>query len=123
MDQKFYVLQQILDEMTEDSGFFGSIISSQEGLIIINSNQMDPMIEIESTAAKAASIFNEKGVLSDDPDSITIGYPNKKVFIQKIPLNNGEGDSFLLIIIMPNNMRYYRRKVNKLKNVATELTL
>ncbi len=129
MDGKLNVLQQILDKITEESGFYGSIISSEEGLIIINSNQMDPRIEIESLAAQAASIFNEKSLLSgsDYPENVTIDYPTRKIFIQRIytadGINEKNRNGFLLIILMPNNMRYFRRKANKLKNLAAELAL
>ena len=100
MDQNFNTLQQILNHLTEDSGFFGSIVSSEEGLIIITSKQMDPKIEIETLAAKAASIFSEDGMLTEFPEDIIISYPNKKIFIQKIPLLNELGDQILLIVVM-----------------------
>ena len=114
MDRKLDVLQQILDQITRDSGFYGSIVSSDEGLIIVNSNLMDPKIEIETLAAQAATIFGEKNILSDYPDCVTIGYPNKKVFIQRISLFTKSDDSILLITILPHNLRYYKRKVNKI---------
>lgn len=114
MDRKLDALQQILNEITEDSGFYGSIISSDEGLIVISSSLMDPKIEMESLAAKAASIFNEKGVVPDDPECVTIGYPNKKIFIQKIPVFNNFENSLLLITILPSNLRYFKRKINKI---------
>ena len=123
MDQKLNTLQQILNHITEDSGFFGSIVSSEEGLIIITSNQMDPRIEIENLAAKAASIFNEDGVISGNPEDITISYPNRKVYIQKISLFNNSKNSILLITIMPQNFRYFRRKINKIaKQVCSIIT-
>ncbi|MHA1132015.1 MAG: hypothetical protein ACTSQI_06030 [Candidatus Helarchaeota archaeon] len=114
MERKLDVLQQILDQITQDSGFYGSIISSDEGLIIVNSNQMDPKVEIESLAAHAATIFNEKGVLYDHPECVTIGYPNRKVFIQRLSLFNDSDNSILLITILPHNLRYYKRKINKI---------
>ena len=114
MDRKLDVLQQILDEVTEDSGFYGSVVSSEEGLVVISSNLMDPKVEVESLAAKAASIINEKGVLSDYPDCVTIGYPNKKIFIQKISLTENSENSVLLIAILPSSLRYYKRKINKI---------
>jgi len=116
MDHKLETLQQILDNMTEDSGFYGAVISSEEGLIIINSNHMDPKIEIEPLAAKAASILNNYEIFSDNPEDITITYPNKKIFIRKVSTFNNTENSVILIAIMPNNMRYYRRKVNKIAN-------
>ncbi len=114
MDQKLFTLQQILNHIIEDSGFFGSLVASQEGLIILTSNQMDPKIEIESLAAKAAAIFNEDGIISDNPEDIVISYPNRKIFIQRISLFDSIINSILLITIMPNNLRYFRRKVNKI---------
>ncbi len=116
MDQKLFALQQMVDHITEDSGFYGTIISSEEGLIIINSNHLDSKIEIEPLAAKAASIFNDYEIISENPEDIIITYTNKKIFIRKLsPLNNSE-NSILLIAIMPLNMRYYRRKINKIAN-------
>lgn len=121
MDRKFNTLQQILNHLTEDSGFFGSIISSEEGLVVMNSTLMDPNIEIESLAAKAASIFNEDGVVTEHPEDITITYPNKKIFIQKISLIEGNGANAFLIVLMPPNMRYFKRKVFKLRKFAAAL--
>lgn len=114
MDQKLFTLQQILNHIIEDSGFFGSLIASQEGLIILTSNQMDPNVEIESLAAKAAAIFNEDSLIKDHPEDIIISYTNKKIFIQKIPFFDQTSNSILLITILPNNLRYFRRKVNKI---------
>ncbi|NVM30601.1 MAG: hypothetical protein HWN65_17300 [Candidatus Helarchaeota archaeon] len=121
MDRKFNTLQQILNHLTEDSGFFGSIISSEEGLVVMNSTLMDPNIEIESLAAKAAAIFNEDGVVTEHPEDITITYPNKKIFIQKISLIEGNGANAFLIVLMPPNMRYFKRKVFKLRKFAAAL--
>ena len=114
MDEKLNALQQILDNLTEDSGFFGSIISSEEGLIILSTNRMDPTMEIEALAAKAATIFNEYEESSSMPQDITINYPSKKIFIQKVSSFNNSGNSVLLITLMPQNLRYFRRKVNRL---------
>lgn len=121
MDQKFNTLQQILNHITKDSGFYGSILSSEEGLPIINSTQMESNIEIESLAAKAASIFNEDGVVTEYPEEITITYPNKKIFIQKISLIEENGAYAFLIVLMPPNMRYFKRKIIKLRKFATSL--
>jgi len=118
MDQKFNTLQQILNEITKDSGFYGSIISSEEGLIILNSSQMDPKVEIESLAAKAASIFNEDDVVADHPEDITISYINKKIFIQKVSLPDNSDNYLLLITLMPHNYRYFRRRINKIINLV-----
>ncbi|MHA1321885.1 MAG: hypothetical protein ACTSRL_03735 [Candidatus Helarchaeota archaeon] len=116
MDQKLQKIQHILNKSIQEFGFFGSIIASQEGLIIFNSNQMDPKIEIEILAAKAAAIFNEQEMVMENPENITICYPKKKIFIQKISVFNGTVNNLLLIVLMPANMRYFRRKVNKIAN-------
>ena len=114
LDQKLNTLQHIINNITEDLGFFGSIISSEEGLIIFTSNQVDPKIELESLAAKAASLFNDYKEFSENPEDITISYTDKKIFIQKISLTNNSDNGILLITIMPQNIRYFRRKVNKI---------
>ena len=112
--QKINTLQYIINNITEDLGFFGSIVSSEEGLVILTSNQVDPKIEMESLAAKAASLFNDYKEFSENPEDITITYTDKKIFIQKISLLDNSDNSILLITIMPQNIRYFRRKVNKL---------
>ena len=112
--QKINTLQYIINNITEDLGFFGSIVSSEEGLIILTSNQVDPKIEMESLAAKAASLFNDYKEFSENPEDITITYTDKKIFIQKISLLDNSDNCILLITIMPQNIRYFRRKVNKL---------
>ena len=66
LDQKINTLQYIINNITEDLGFFGSIVSSEEGLIILTSNQVDPKIEMESLAAKAASLFNDYKEFSEN---------------------------------------------------------
>jgi predicted regulator of Ras-like GTPase activity (Roadblock/LC7/MglB family) len=114
LDQKINTLQYIINNITEDLGFFGSIVSSEEGLIILTSNQVDPKIEMESLAAKAASLFNDYKEFSENPEDITITYTDKKIFIQKISLLDNSDNCILLITIMPQNIRYFRRKVNKL---------
>jgi len=107
-------MQYMINNITEDLGFYESIIASDEGLIILTSNQVDPKIEIESLAAKAASIFNDYKEFSENPEDITITYTDKKIFIQKISLIDNSNNCILLITIMPQNVRYFRRKVNKL---------
>lgn len=114
MDQKLDALQEILNQLIEESGFFGSLLASQEGLIILCSKQMDPTLELESLAAKAASIFSEDSLISDYPEDIIINYANKKIFIQKVSIISGAGNNLLFITVMPTNMRYYRRKINKI---------
>jgi predicted regulator of Ras-like GTPase activity (Roadblock/LC7/MglB family) len=123
LDQKLNTLQHIINNITEDLGFFGSIISSEEGLIIFTSNQVDPKIELESLAAKAASLFNDYREFSENPEDITISYTDKKIFIQKISLTNNSDNGILLITIMPQNIRYFRRKVNKIAKHLSDSTI
>ena len=123
LDQKLNTLQHIINNITEDLGFFGSIISSEEGLIIFTSNQVDPKIELESLAAKAASLFNDYREFSENPEDITISYTDKKIFIQKISLINNSDNGILLITIMPQNIRYFRRKVNKIAKHLSDSTI
>lgn len=123
LDQKLNTLQHIINNITEDLGFFGSIISSEEGLIIFTSNQVDPKIELESLAAKAASLFNDYREFSENPEDITISYTDKKIFIQKIALTNNSDNGILLITIMPQNIRYFRRKVNKIAKHLSNSTI
>lgn len=123
LDQKLNTLQHIINNITEDLGFFGSIISSEEGLIIFTSNQVDPKIELESLAAKAASLFNDYREFSENPEDITISYTDKKIFIQKISLTNNSANGILLITIMPQNIRYFRRKVNKIAKHLSDSTI
>jgi predicted regulator of Ras-like GTPase activity (Roadblock/LC7/MglB family) len=123
LDQKLNTLQHIVNNITEDLGFFGSIISSEEGLIIFTSNQVDPKIELESLAAKAASLFNDYREFSENPEDITISYTDKKIFIQKISLTNNADNGILLITIMPQNIRYFRRKVNKIAKHLSNSTI
>lgn len=114
LTEKINTLQYVINNITEDLGFFGSIVSSEEGLIILTSNQVDPKIQMESLAAKAASLFNDYKEFSENPEDITISYTDKKIFIQKISLTNNSDNCILLITIMPQNIRYFRRKINKL---------
>jgi predicted regulator of Ras-like GTPase activity (Roadblock/LC7/MglB family) len=123
LDQKLNTLQHIINNITEDLGFFGSIISSEEGLVIFTSNQVDPKIELESLAAKAASLFNDYREFSENPEDITISYTDKKIFIQKISLTNNSSNGILLITIMPQNIRYFRRKVNKIAKHLSNSTI
>lgn len=123
LDQKLNTLQHIINNITEDLGFFGSIISSEEGLVIFTSNQVDPKIELESLAAKAASLFNDYKEFSENPEDITISYTDKKIFIQKISLANNANNGILLITIMPQNIRYFRRKVNKIAKHLSNSTI
>jgi predicted regulator of Ras-like GTPase activity (Roadblock/LC7/MglB family) len=123
LDQKLNTLQHIINDITEDLGFFGSIISSEEGLIIFTSNQVDPKIELESLAAKAASLFNDYREFSENPEDVTISYTDKKIFIQKISLTNNSDNGILLITIMPQNIRYFRRKVNKIAKHLSNSTI
>ena len=54
MEHEVPTLQQELNSLIEESGFFGGIVASQEGLVVLASNQRDPSVEIDSLAAMAA---------------------------------------------------------------------
>ncbi|NVM53130.1 MAG: roadblock/LC7 domain-containing protein [Candidatus Helarchaeota archaeon] len=115
MDRKIDVLQQILDDIIEESGFYGIILTSDEGLIVTHSKLLDQEVDLDSLAARAANIFNENGIGIYNPEDIIVSYPNKKIFIQKVSFSEDSTPILLLITIMPSNVRYFKRKINKIK--------
>ncbi len=121
MDQEVVVLQQELNHLIEKSGFLGGLIASQEGLVILASEQKDPSIEIDNLAANAASIFNENSMYSDSAEEVMISYPNRKVFIQKLLLPEDISNILLFILIVPNHLRYFRRSANKVAKYSLNL--
>ena len=112
-------LEKFLYAVNEKTGFFASMIISDEGLIILSSNNKpNNDMDLESLAAMAAGLFskdniNEYDLLKD----IEVNYKEKKVFITKLDeslLN--ESKNIMFIIIIPPNIRYFKRKINKVKN-------
>ena len=95
----------------------------ETGKKIAETQGISPKIELESLAAKAASLFNDYKEFSENPEDITISYTDKKIFIQKISLTNNSDNGILLITIMPQNIRYFRRKVNKIAKHLSNSTV
>lgn len=107
--------RQTLELAIKKSGFFGSLVVSLEGLIIRTSDQMDPNIEVESLAAKAAALFKEDWAILKKPEEIIISYPGRKISIRK--LSDHIHVPILHITIMPDNFRYFKRKVKNVANI------
>jgi len=112
-------LENFLYAVNEKTGFFASMIVSEDGLIILSSNNMiNNEIDMESLAAMAANLFTrdnftEFELLKD----IEVNYKEKKIFITKLNeklLNESKNIIFLTII--PPNIRYFKRKISKVKN-------
>lgn len=107
-------LKQLLSQAVKEVALFGSLIVSQEGLPITNSDQIDPKIEIEVLAAKVATYFDEGGIISEIPNEILFSFPGKKIFIIRIPSIGRANDSMLLITIIPNTIRFFKRNIKKI---------
>ena len=113
----FHDLENFLCAVNEKTGFFASMIVSEEGLIILSSNSSEK-IDLESLAAMAANLFTrdnftEFELLKD----IEVNYKEKKIFITKLNeklLNETKNIIFLTII--PPNIRYFKRKISKVKD-------
>ena len=121
MEQEVLTLQHELNSLIKESGFFGGIVVSQEGLVVLVSQLIDPAIEVDSLAAMAASIFNESGMISENPEDVVIAYPDRKVFIQKLPLLDTLANYLFFITIIPNHIRHFRRNANKIAKISLYL--
>ncbi len=116
MKTNVFNMQDDFNRVIREQGFLGSLIVSNEGLIIQSSKVMPDEIKVDTLAAKAAAIFSFEGVLHDEPDNIVINYSGMKVFIRKVTYPNQIYDFILLIMIMNPSERCFLRRTNKIAN-------
>ena len=95
------------------------MIEGDEGLIILSSNNKpNNDMDLESLAAMAASLFSKESISDYELlRDIEVNYKEKKIYITKLDENLlNEAKNIMFIIIIPPNIRYFKRKINKVKN-------
>jgi len=104
-------LQSELERIKDENGLLGNILSSEEGLVIIDSidsNYYDATL----ISAMAASLITENHFGFSHPNEIVLTYDNERIIINKFYLKKKD-IQLLLISIIPLNMRYFKRCLNK----------
>ncbi|TFF88291.1 MAG: hypothetical protein EU548_09055 [Promethearchaeota archaeon] len=109
-------VQREMNSIVNNSDIFGSILCSQEGLIIVDTFGYDSLYNTETISAMSASMIHEHNYGFIPPEEIILIYNNEKIIIRNIFLEEKDQE-FLLISIIPINMRYFRRKINTLEKI------
>ncbi|MBD3226623.1 MAG: hypothetical protein GF329_00410 [Candidatus Lokiarchaeota archaeon] len=112
-------VQRGMNDIVENSDICGSILCSQEGLIIVDTFGYDSIYNTETISAMSASMIHEHNYGFIPPEEIILIYNNEKIVIRNIFLEEKDQE-FLLISIIPINMRYFKRKVNKLEKIIKD---
>ena len=104
-------LQFELEHIKDENGLLGNILSSDEGLVIansVNSDLYDPIL----ISAMAASIITENHFGFSNPNQIILSYDAEKIIVNKFKTPKN-GTELLLISIIPQSKRYFKRCLNK----------
>ncbi|NHI92764.1 MAG: hypothetical protein EAX96_09715 [Candidatus Lokiarchaeota archaeon] len=107
-------LENFLNAFNQKIGIFGSLVISDDGLIILSSRDLSNNIDLESVAADAANIFNSDNNFYKEA---LLSLNEMKVYVTRMDdekIKNSK--SMIFISILPPNIRYYKRKINKIKN-------
>ena len=114
-------VQNQMQTLIDTTELSGSVLCSEEGLIIIDTFGYDSgtLYNTETISAMAASMISEHNYGYIPPDEIILSYQNEKIVIKKIYCEK-KNLEFLLIAIIPINMRYFRRFVNKLVKLVNK---
>ena len=104
-------LENFLHAINEKTGFFGSMIISDDGLIVLSSKNISDDIDFESVAADAANIFNSDANFYKD---VVFSVNETKVYITRMNVDGSK--PMMYMTILPHNIRYYKRKINKIRN-------
>ena len=104
-------LENFLQAINQKTGFFGSLIISDDGLIVLSSKNISNDIDVESVAADAANIFNSDSNFYKD---VVFSINETKVYITRMNIDGSRPMMFMTIL--PHNVRYYKRKINKIRN-------
>ena len=104
-------LESFLQAINQKTGFFGSLIVSDDGLIVLSSKNLSNDIDVESIAADAANIFNSDANFYKDA---VFSVNDNKVYVTRMQADSSKPMMFM--IILPPNVRYYKRKINKIRN-------
>ena len=104
-------LQSELERIRDESGLFGNILSSDEGLVIIDAINLE---NYDSTliSAMAASMITENHFGFSNPNEIILSYDTERIIINKFYIQKKDVE-LLLISIIPPVMRYFKRCLNK----------
>ena len=113
---RVYNEMQLIVEKTK---IFGSILCSEEGLIIIDTFNNNSIYNTETISAMAASMISEHNYGYIPPQEIILSYENDKIVIRKI-LSPKKHLDLILISIVPHDLRYYRRYVNKIIKIINK---
>ena len=111
-------LENFLYAVDEKTGFYGSMIISDDGLVILSSQNITNYFDMDSLAAMAANLFCSENIIDFDfLKDIEINFKEKKIFITRM-LDKSEKKhrSIIFVTIIPPNIRYYKRKINKIRN-------
>ena len=95
----------------EDKGLHGFFFISEDGLIVLSSKDVSNDIDVESVAADAANIFNSDANYYKD---VVFSINEAKVYITRMDSDGSKPMMFMTIL--PHNVRYFKRKINKIRN-------
>ena len=109
-------VQRDMQSVVDNTNLIGSILCSQEGLIIIDTFGYNSIYNTETISAMAASMINEHNYGYIPPSGIILIYDTEKIVIRNINCEK-KNNEFLLISLIPVKMRYYKRHINKLENI------
>jgi hypothetical protein len=110
------IVQKGMQSVVDNTNLIGSILCSQEGLIIVDTFGFNSIYNTETISAMAASMINEHNYGYIPPIGIILIYETEKIVIRNINCEN-KNNEFLLISLIPEKMRYYKRHINKLENI------
>ena len=105
-------LQTELERLTDDCGLVGNILTSEDGLVIIEA--VNPDFHYDSTliSAMAASLISENHFGFSNPNEIILNYDIERIIINRLTVKKKDLN-LLLISITPLKMRYFKRFLKK----------
>jgi len=111
-------LQSELEKIRDENGLLGNILSSEEGLVILDTLQSE-VYDSTVISAMAASLITEDHLGFSSPKEIILSYDGEKIVINKFNIPKKDID-LLLISIIPQKLRYFKRCLNKSIKVVTK---
>ena len=88
-------LENFLQAINQKTGFFGSLIISDDGLIVLSSKNISNEIDLESVAADAANIFNSDANFYKDA---VFSINDAKVYITRMHMDSSKPMMFMAIL-------------------------
>ncbi len=109
-----HLLQMILDEYMERTGYHGAVIATKTGELLVTSTRLDPELHFPAYAQTAARFYQDIAEFQGEPGDLLIEGKKYKLFIRKLPKCMEPEDFHHLMIAMSPNAFYFRQGIKRL---------